>query len=97
MTHRSTCTSWHRVPKGNAAVVEGPAGSVLIDDGIARRTLWRAPASWASTWATSARSFTHEHTDHVSGLPVFANHFDGPLFATAGTISARERLSQLPV
>ena len=25
--------------KGNAAVVEGPAGSVLIDDGIARRTL----------------------------------------------------------
>ena len=83
--------------KGNAAVVEGPAGSVLIDDGIARRTLLaRASKLGVNMGDVRAVLLTHEHTDHVSGLPVFANHFDGPLFATAGTISARECLSQLP-
>ena len=83
--------------KGNAAVVEGPAGSVLIDDGIARRTLLaRASELGVNMDDIRAVLLTHEHTDHVAGLPVFANHFDGPLFATAGTIAARERLSQLP-
>ena len=83
--------------KGNAAVVEGPAGSVLIDDGIARRTLLaRASELGVNMDDIRAVLLTHEHTDHVSGLQVFANHFDGPLFATAGTIAARERLSQLP-
>jgi phosphoribosyl 1,2-cyclic phosphodiesterase len=83
--------------KGNAAVVEGPAGSVLIDDGIARRTLLaRASELGVNMGDVRAVLLTHEHTDHVSGLQVFANHFDGPLFATAGTIAARERLSQLP-
>lgn len=45
--------------KGNAAVVEGPQGSVLIDDGLSRRELLRcaAPTSWASTWTALAASW----------------------------------------
>jgi phosphoribosyl 1,2-cyclic phosphodiesterase len=83
--------------KGNAAVIEGPKGGVLVDDGIARRTLLaRARELGVNMDNVRAVLLTHEHTDHIAGLTVFAKHFDGPLFATAGTIAARERLSQLP-
>lgn len=31
---------------------------------------------------------THEHTDHIAGLPVIAKHSSMPVFATRGTIDA---------
>ena len=83
--------------KGNAAVVEGPAGSVLVDCGLSRRELLaRADALGVDLGRVADVVVTHEHGDHVSGLPVLCNHYDGPLIATAGTAGGRRGLGELP-
>ena len=83
--------------KGNAAIVEGPGGAVLIDCGISRKELLRrADELGIDMGRVGAVLLTHEHSDHTAGLTVFCNHFDGPLYTTAGTASARPYLSSLP-
>ena len=83
--------------KGNAALVEGPGGLVLVDCGISRRALLaRADELGVSVDDVTAVILTHEHSDHVGGLTVFCNRFDGQLFATAGTAAARRYLAELP-
>ena len=83
--------------RGNAAVVEGPEGSVLVDCGISRKALrQRADQAGCDLSRVRAILVTHEHGDHTSGLTVICNHFDGPLFATAGTASGKRHLCALP-
>ena len=83
--------------KGNASVVEGPAGSVLIDDGLSRRELLRrADELGVDMDRICCVVITHEHADHVSGLTVFCNKSEGRLVATAGTAGGRKYLAQLP-
>ena len=83
--------------KGNAAVVEGPEGSVLVDCGISRRALLqRAAELGVDMGRVRAVVLTHDHSDHVAGLSVFCNHFEGRLIATAGTVGARKYLTELP-
>ncbi|MDO4807822.1 MAG: MBL fold metallo-hydrolase [Coriobacteriales bacterium] len=82
--------------KGNATVVEGPTGSILVDCGISRKALHaRADEVGCDLARVQAILVTHEHWDHTSGLPVVARHFDGPIFATAGTASGRKSLSDI--
>lgn len=79
--------------KGNAAIVEGPSGSILIDCGISRRSLLsRASKLGVDLGRVGAVLVTHEHSDHVSGLSVLRNRYDGEMLATAGTVSGRSYL-----
>lgn len=83
--------------KGNAALVEGPGGTVLIDCGVSRKCLReRAAMLGVSLDGVRAVLFTHEHSDHVAGASVFCRRFEGDLMATAGTVAARSYLSELP-
>lgn len=83
--------------KGNAAVVEGPKGSVLIDDGLSRRELLRrADELGVDMDRVGCVVVTHEHSDHVSGLTVFCKRYEGRLVATAGTAGGRKYLATLP-
>ena len=83
--------------KGNAAIVEGPEGSVLVDCGISRkRVLDRADELGVDVSLLRAVILTHEHSDHVSGAPVFFKRFGGPVFATPGTMRACTKVAGLP-
>lgn len=83
--------------KGNATVIEGPQGSILVDCGISNRELRRrAQAGGVDLDRVAAVLLTHEHIDHTKGLEVFCKHFGGELFSTAGTVSARASLTGLP-
>ncbi len=82
--------------KGNAALVEGPEGTVLIDCGLSRRELLNRMSSLHLDLNNLKAVFlTHEHSDHTSGIPVFMKHTNVPLFATAGTMAARKSLTNI--
>ena len=80
--------------KGNCALIEGPQGLIMVDDGLSRReTLKRMAELGLSTDNVSALLITHEHSDHIKGLDVWCKHWHGPLFASRGTLSNKENLS----
>lgn len=82
--------------KGNAVVVEGPEGAILVDCGVSCRSLTqRADALGLDMGRVRALVLTHEHSDHVAGVTVFRNRFDVPVYATEGTMSARSYLERL--
>ncbi len=76
--------------RGNCALVEGPQGLIMIDDGFSRReVLSRMHDLGLDEADVRALMLTHEHSDHVSGVSVWGKRFDGPLYASAGTADAR--------
>ena len=83
--------------RGNCALVEGPQGLIMIDDGFSRReVLSRMHDLGLDEADVRALMLTHEHSDHVSGVSVWVKRFDGPLYASAGTADARKYLACLP-
>lgn len=82
--------------RGNCALVEGPEGLIMIDNGFARcKVLDRMHELGLDERDVRALILTHEHTDHVSGISVWVKIFNGPLFASEGTVDGRKYLSCL--
>ncbi len=103
--HRGTPTLQRRLhlhilgsgSKGNCAVVEGPAGLIMIDDGFSRKqVIERMHELDLDEDDVRALIVTHEHSDHVSGIAVWSRRFGGELLASAGTPEARQALGDLP-
>lgn len=83
--------------RGNCALVEGPQGLIMIDDGFSRReVLARMHELDLNENDVRALVLTHEHSDHVSGVSVWVKRWEGPLFASQGTPDARKYLACLP-
>lgn len=83
--------------KGNCALVEGPEGFIMIDNGFSRReTISRMHELDLDENRVRALILTHEHSDHVSGVSVWCRRFEGELWASNGTVEARPYLAALP-
>lgn len=83
--------------RGNCALVEGPQGLIMIDNGFSRReVLSRMHSLGLNEDDVRALILTHEHSDHVSGVSVWCKRFNGALHASEGTNEARKYLACLP-
>ena len=72
--------------RGNSAVVQTSTTRILVDAGIScRETFRRMKALGEDPRSLSAIVITHEHADHVSGLPVLAKKLKIPVFMTGKT------------
>ncbi len=70
-------------------MVETQDGAVLFDCGLGPRVLARRLAQvGVAPEQIRALVLSHEHTDHVKGLPAFRKRFWVPVLATAGTWDA---------
>lgn len=82
------CTILASGSKGNCVVIEGAAGSLLIDAGLsAKESLLRLERAGIDADTIEALLVTHEHTDHIRGVDVLARNLDIPVYATEGTLS----------
>ena len=71
---------------GNCAVVSDGRIHILIDAGIsARRISQGLKALGIEPRHIAGVLITHEHSDHVAGLPVFCRQMDAPLYTAEGT------------
>ena len=81
--------------KGNAAYIELDGTRLLIDAGISARRITRSLADLGVDAASLDGVFiTHEHSDHIKGLPTLLKQYRLPLFAPPATLRAiRESLA----
>jgi phosphoribosyl 1,2-cyclic phosphodiesterase len=72
--------------KGNSAVIASSRTRILVDAGLSCRELMRRmKLSGEDPHALNAVIITHEHADHVSGLPVLARKLNIPVYFTEAT------------
>lgn len=74
---------------GNSSYLGSRSAGVLIDAGCsARRLDGRMRLCGIDPLAVGGILVTHEHSDHVSGLRVFAKKYGLPVYGSAGTLGA---------
>lgn len=84
---------------GNCTVIASSRTVVMVDAGFSRReTLRRLQLAGESPDRVQALLLSHEHSDHIAGLPMLTKHHRWPVYLNQGT---REALSaqgsQIPV
>lgn len=77
---------------GNCYYVGSKNAGILIDAGRSAKQIGQAlELCGLDPLAVQGIFVTHEHTDHVSGLRVFASKYRIPVFASGGTVSSLEQ------
>jgi phosphoribosyl 1,2-cyclic phosphodiesterase len=74
---------------GNCTLIATERTRLLVDAGLSRKeTFERLVAAEIDPESIDAILITHEHSDHVSGLPVIAKKLDVPVFLSRLTAPA---------
>lgn len=80
-------TSLNSGSNGNCYYVGNAEEAVLIDVGISCREVERRMRRLGLTMSTVKAIFiSHEHTDHISGVPVLAKKYGLPVYITGPTL-----------
>jgi phosphoribosyl 1,2-cyclic phosphodiesterase len=75
--------------EGNGLVVESGSTRILVDCGFAvGETVLRLARNGIEPESLTAVVVTHEHADHLGGVPRFAVRFGLPVWLTHGTLAA---------
>ena len=83
--------------KGNASVIHGPEGLILLDAGFSAKELEsRMSACGIRPADIRALIVTHEHSDHMKGCRVFSNKYGVKTYMTSTTCSGCLRANLLP-
>lgn len=73
--------------KGNATYLSGGGTALLVDAGVSLRQLTIAlGAHGFAPEHLSGVLITHEHSDHIRGLPMLLKKHNVPLYASRGTL-----------
>lgn len=81
---------------GNSYFIGSKSAGVLVDIGrSAKQTTNILKRCAVDPLAVNGILITHEHSDHVSGLRVFAARYQIPVFASVGTLTALESMGIL--
>lgn len=82
--------------RGNATVIQAGDDCVLMDCGFTiKETEKRLALLGLAPADIDAIVVTHEHSDHLKGVPAFARKYNLPVYMTPGTYHARD-LGRLP-
>ena len=80
-------TSLNSGSNGNCYYLENQNDAILVDAGITcRETEKRMSRLGLSMAKVRAIFVSHEHSDHIRGIPVIAKKYDLPVFITDGTL-----------
>ena len=72
---------------GNCTYIEDGEKHILIDAGISRKRIVDGMREiGADPEQLDAIFVTHEHSDHIQGIPMMVKYFNVPVYATAGTL-----------
>ncbi len=76
---------------GNSTYIGCGSGGVLVDAGVSFKRLTAAlDEIGVDPKSLQGIFLTHEHTDHIAGVRVFASRFGIPVFGSQGTMCALE-------
>jgi phosphoribosyl 1,2-cyclic phosphodiesterase len=81
--------------RGNCTVLSSSTASILVDAGLScRETLKRMKAAGEDPEKLKAIVISHEHADHVGGLPVLARKLQLPVYITEATYHSWRKVTK---
>lgn len=82
--------------RGNSTYVGTNKNGILVDAGRSAKQIEQVlHTNYIDVSAIKAIFITHEHSDHIQGLKVFATRYNLKVFASCGTMEALEKKGTL--